>query len=409
MANLFTSKFYINNRKSLKSRLKVDYPIVLAGNGLLQRGGDGSYPFHQDSSFWYFTGCDEPDLVLVLDEDEEYLIIPIREGSRAAFDGEINELQLKSSSGIELILNQAEGWKRLKSRLAKNKQISTMVAPPDYIKQIGIYSNPARANLINRLKKDCPGLKLTDITKDIASLRVIKQPVEIAAMQKAIDITVNSLSRALQPAKLANYFYEYEIEAELNYDFRRLGADGHAFTPIIASGENACVLHNIANNGKLKKNQLILCDVGAEYEHYAADITRTICLGKPNSRQQSVYDAVLETQDFALSLLRPGVLLKEYELKVEQFVGTKMRSLGLFNQASHKNIRHYMPHAVSHFLGLNAHDIGLYDQPLKAGMVVTVEPGIYIKDEAIGVRIEDDVLITKTGDKVLSKALPRNL
>lgn len=409
MAKSFNSDFFANNRKVLRSHLKPADIIVLAGNGLLQRGGDSTYPFHQDASFWYFTGCDEPDLVLVLDEDEEYLIVPVRGDSRKVFDGEIDESQLRHDSGIELILHEEDGWKKLNSRLTKTKQVSTLAVPPDYIEQIGIYSNPARAKLINRLKADHPKLKLIDITKDIARQRVIKQPLEISAMQRAIDITLSSLNRALQPDKLASYKYEYEVEAELNYDFRRLGAEGHAFAPIVAGGEHACVLHNIANNGLLKKNQLLLCDVGAEYSHYAADITRTVSLGTPSSRQSCVYAAVSETQSYALSLLRPGIVLKQYETKVEQYLGKKLLSLGLISSSDRAQIRKYMPHAVSHFLGLNAHDIGLYDQPLKAGMVLTAEPGIYIKDESIGIRIEDDVLITKTGNQVLSNKLANSL
>ena len=409
MKQNFTSQFFVDNRKRLKKSLSMSAPLVLAANGLLQRSGDTTYPFHQDASFWYFTGIDEPDVVLVCDKNEEYLIVPVRESSRAAVDGTIDELALSRISGIKQIFHQEEGWKKLSSALAKAKKVSTVAAAPEYIEQISLYTNPARRKLINKLKTKQSNLKLLDVGRDIARLRVIKQPVEIEVIQKAINITLSSLGEVLKPANLKKYQFEYEIEAELSHGFGKQGARYHAFEPIIAAGEHACIIHNFANDGSLKQNQLLLCDVGAEYDHYAADISRTVCVGTPSARQQAVYDAVLETQDYALSLLHPGTILKNYETEVEKFMGKKLLSLGLISVIDKKQIRKYMPHSVSHFLGLNVHDVGLYDQPLEAGMVVTAEPGIYILGETIGVRIEDDVLITENGNKVLSSKLGRSL
>jgi Xaa-Pro aminopeptidase len=185
---------------------------------------------------------------------------------------------------------------------------------------------------------------------------------------------------------------------------------GHAFEPIVAGGPRACTLHNVANSGKLSADELVLMDVGAEIEHYAADITRTISLnGSPSRRQQAVHAAVLEVQEFALGLLKPGILLKEYEQQIEHFMGEKLRELGLIKIITHDGVRAYYPHATSHFLGLNVHDVGEYDRPLEPGVVMTVEPGIYIASEGIGVRIEDDVLVTPKGPKILSSKLPRDL
>jgi Xaa-Pro aminopeptidase len=240
-------------------------------------------------------------------------------------------------------------------------------------------------------------------------MRMIKQPAELAAMQAAIDITISTIKEALRPAKLKKYAFEYEIEAELTRGFRRRGANGHSFEPIVAGGKRACTLHNVANDNPLAANELVIIDSGAEVEHYAADITRTINLGTPSRRQRLVHAAVLEVQRFALGLLGPGVLLKEYEQQVHHFMGEKLRELGLIKTITHKNIRAFYPHGTSHFIGLNVHDAGDYDRPLEPGVVVSCEPGIYIPKEGIGVRIEDDILITKTGNKILSDKLPRDL
>jgi len=238
---------------------------------------------------------------------------------------------------------------------------------------------------------------------------MIKQPAELAAIQQAINVTTSSLKEALRPAKLRHYRHEYELEAELSRGFRRRGSEGHAFQPIVAAGERACTLHNVANNGPLASNQLIVVDVGAQVEHYAADITRTVSNGTPSRRQQAVYSAVLEVQTFAIDLLRPGTLLKDYEQLVEHFMGEKLRELGLIKIIDHDSVRQFYPHATSHFLGLNVHDVGDYDRPLEAGVVLTVEPGIYIQREGLGVRIEDDVLITPKGHKILTNRLSREL
>ena len=240
-------------------------------------------------------------------------------------------------------------------------------------------------------------------------MRMIKQPPELRAIQAAIDITADSLQDAFKSAKLEKYAFEYELEAEIGYGFRRRGAAGHAFEPIVAGGKKACTLHNVSNDAKLTRGELIVADVGAEVEHYAADITRTVAISSPTARQQAVYDAVLDAQRFAFGLLKPGMDFGDYREQTDRFIGEKLRELGLIKRVTDANTRRYYPHSISHFLGLNVHDSGDYRQPLTAGAVLTVEPGIYIPEEGIGVRIEDDVLITASGIKILSDKLPRNL
>jgi len=177
----------------------------------------------------------------------------------------------------------------------------------------------------------------------------------------------------------------------------------------VANGINACTIHYNQNNSKLNKKDLLLIDVGAEFNHYASDLTRTFSLSSPSKRQQAVYDAVLDVQTYAISLLKPGVLLDDYENDIEHYMGEKLRELGLIKTINHENVRKYYPYYSSHFLGLNVHDSGLHDRPLEPGMILTVEPGIHIKKENIGVRIEDNVLITEDGCRVLSEKLPKRL
>jgi len=402
MSDYFSSDFFAGNREKLRQLFTGTAPIVITANGLLQRSGDTTYPFQQDTNFWYLTGIEEPDLTLVIDKNKEYLIVPEREDMRVAFDGAVDVDALARRSGIQTFVNESEGWRQLSNRLKRVKHVATLAAPPIYVESHGLYTNPARALLIQRMIEANPELELLDLNQHLARLRVVKQPAELAALQVAIDITLATLKEVTRPATLKKYAYEYEIEADITRGFRARGAAGHAFAPIVASGERACTLHNVANNGPLAADEMLVLDVGAEVDNYAADITRTVSLSSPTRRQQAVYDAVVEVQKFAKSLLRPGVLIKDNEEKIEQFMGEKLRELSLIKTINHDEVRHYFPHATSHFLGLNVHDVGDYTQTLEPGMVLTVEPGIYIPEEGIGVRIEDDVLITADGFTSLS-------
>ncbi|MBC7707919.1 aminopeptidase P N-terminal domain-containing protein [Polaromonas sp.] len=407
--SFFESEFFTSNRRRLIEKVSGTGPMVITANGLLQRGGDSSYAFCQDANFWYLTGIDEPDITLVIDGDEEYLVVPPRDASRTAFDGVLDDDTFINRSGIKTILETEAGWERLSKALNDAGSVQTIAAPPAYIERYGLYANPARARLIKQLKKASEGITIQDIATHIVHLRMIKQPPELQAIQQAINITLATIKGATAANKLMRYTHEYQLEAEISKGFRARGARGHSFDPIVAGGERACTLHNVANNQALSPGELVVVDVGAEVEHYAADITRTVCIGEPTKRQRAVHTAVADVQQYAYNLLKPGVLLADYEKQVETYMGETLKKLGLIIEATHTNIRHYYPHATSHYLGLNVHDAGDYDLPLQPGMVITVEPGIYIPEEGIGVRIEDDVLITKRGIKVLSKRLTGQL
>jgi Xaa-Pro aminopeptidase len=409
MDSYFTSQFFAGNRQKLRQLFTGTAPIVMTANGLLQRGGDTTYDFAQDANFWYLCGINEPDIILVMDKDQEYLIVPGRSESRETFDGAVDYNELKSISGIDQVYDSKEGWHKLTSRLKKVKHIATVASPPAYIDAYGFYTNPTRAALLNQLKSYNPELELLDLSWHLVRLRTTKQPEELRAINRAIDITIRSIKDVSRRSKLDKYDYEYELEADLTKGMRSRGATGHAFAPIVASGLKACTLHDVSNNGPITKGELIVVDTGAEFDHYAADISRTLIKGEASKRQRSVHKAVQEVQDYAMTLLKPGVLLKSYEKQVENFMGEKLRELNLIKTIDRATVREFYPHATSHHLGLNVHDVADYEHPIEAGVVITVEPGIYIKDEAIGVRIEDNVLITNSGVKLLTKKLTREL
>lgn len=412
MDDSFGSEFFSGNRERLRQLFTGTAPIVLTANGLLQKNGDEFFPFQQDASFWYLTGVEDPDVVLVMDKGREYLILPTRSTMNEIFDGVIETDLIIRRSGITEVLGEKEGWKLLESRLKRVQHVATLAANPAYIDQYGMYTNPARRMLIKKLKKNNPELELLDLRQHLSVMRMVKQPLEVEAIQQAIDITIDTVKEVTRPSRLSKYAYEYEAEADITRGFRKRGALGHAFTPIVAAGKHAVTLHRIRNDGPLSSDELLLFDVGASYNHYAADITRTYAMhDRPSRRQQQVHDAVCQAQDYAYSLLKPGVLPREYEQQMEAFVGEKLRELGLVKTITQETVREsgLFPHMTSHFLGLDTHDAGDYDAPLKPGVVLTVEPGIYIKEEGIGVRIEDDVIITETGCEVLSSRLPRTL
>ncbi len=409
MESFFTSHFFSANRANLRKLFTGTAPIVISANGMLQRGGDSTYAFCQDASFWYFTGIDIADAVLVMDKNQDYLIIPELTAVMEFFDGVIDTKAIAERSGIEDIYTASEGFKKLESRIKKVKHLATLPALPTYEEHYHFYPNPARARLVNRLKAYNNSVELLDLGPHVSRLRVMKQPEEIEAIKAAIAITSSAIRSSMTGSKLIKYNYEYELEAELSKQIRRAGSEGHAFDPIVAGGLNACTLHSIANNSRLSQKEMVLVDMGASVEHYAADITRTYTRGLPTKRQQAVHAATLDVQTYAMNLLKPGVLMKEYEYAVELYMGEKLRELGLIKTISYENVRKYFPSATSHFLGINVHDVGDYSRPLEPGMVLTVEPGIYIREEAIGVRIEDDILITDTGNRNLSSRLPRSI
>lgn len=397
---MFKPSFFAGNRKELRRRVQQDY-IVIASNGVLQRSLDSVFPFHQDSSFWYLTGIAVPGAVLVMAKESEYLIVPAKEKIIEIFDGATDVNQVANISGIRSVMTEKEGWEQLGKDVG-GKHVAILEPAAEYIQLHGFYANPERRMIKKRLKK----IKATthDIRKDIAELRVIKQKPELMAIQAAVDITLDTLKEITLHKKSFNF--EYEIEAALSAGYRKRGAAGHAFTPIVASGKNSSTIHYTSNNDALGRSEILLFDTGAEMAHYAADISRPMLLAAPSVRVRNILDALQQSHAYALSVLKPGLNYYEYELLVEKHVGRQLKKLNLITSTTRSEVRKYFPHAASHFLGLDVHDVGDRFQDLRPNMVIAVEPGIIIPQEGIGVRIEDNVAITATGYKNMSVALP---
>ncbi|MFO0920104.1 MAG: aminopeptidase P N-terminal domain-containing protein [Candidatus Saccharimonadales bacterium] len=401
---MFNSNFFKNNRQKLRNIGAEVMPIVISSNGLLQRNSDTSFPFRQDSSFWYFTGVVLPDLLLVISENEDYIITTSRSEIRSTFDGSVDFRSIQKISSVDSIYSEDEGWAKLKKSL-RNKV--GVIKPRDlYDVNHGIYLNPARSYLYDKLTQHTD-LEVVDVSKEIIGLRMIKSAEEITAIKEAIKITSQTFEVVRD--RINKCKNESDIDSIIRMEFAR-NKVVNAYEPIVGSGSNACVLHYLDNNCDIKEGQLVLIDAGAEFENYASDITRTFSRSKPSKRQIEVFNAVKEVQDFALERARSGVTIREYEKKIEQFMGEKLIELGLIKTNTSEHVRKYYPHSTSHHLGLDVHDAADYSVEMSENMVITVEPGIYIAEEKIGIRLEDNVRITKNSrPEVLSKNLPSEL
>ncbi len=399
----FSAAFFKGNREKLKAQLPGNALVVLTANGLLQRSGDRAFPFQQDSSFWYLSGLDEPDIVLVMSHATTFLIVPVVDDVHKVFEGAVEPEQLKNQSGISTVLYGKKGWDKLKGLVNKHKVVATLMPSASYIKQYHLYTNPARTRLIKRLRASSRSVRFKDIRPELAHMRMVKQPQELAAIQKSIAITVKTLQ--LVKNKLGQYKTEAEIEADISNNYAKHTAS-HGFDPMVASGRHTQNAHYMKNSDILPKQGMLIIDTGAAYQRYQADITRTYAIGQPSKRQQQLHEAVLAVRAFALEQLKPGVVLRQYEQAVESYMGDVLLTLKLIKTKKSQEIRLRYPHLTSHSLGLDTHDAADYDRPLQPNTVITVEPGIYISEEGLGVRVEDDVLITGDGNQVLSRQLP---
>ena len=399
----FNPGFFRGNRDVLRDSLHFEAPVIVTAHGLLQRSHDTTFPFSQDRNFWYLTGLDEPNLSLVIAGPSEFLILPEADATRDIFDGAIDLAALSSSSGIAEIMNYRDGWRRVYALARKANAAHICQSSTPYQKMFGFYVNPARRALMSRLRRHVPGIKLFDVRAQLAFQRQHKQTAEIAAINRAVAITTESFDEISRNNQLKRYGYEYELEAAIGCAFRNRGAQGHAYAPIVAAGNSATTLHYTLNESEIQTADLLVVDAGAEYSNYAADITRTITQKPLQGRRKDIYDAVVSIQKYAVSLLKPGVFLRDFEAMIVAEMGVRLQELGLVvDPADTEQVRKYYPHATSHFLGLDVHDVGDYRLSLAPDMVLTCEPGIYVPEEGIGVRIEDDILITSDGNQNMS-------
>jgi Xaa-Pro aminopeptidase len=395
------SEFFKGNRKALLEAVSADV-IVTAGNVLMQQSNDASYEFKQEANFWYLSGVNVPGWVLVIEKDSSTLVAPDVDEVHRIFDGSLSYTDAQRISDVETVISYTEGQKLLDDLKTKNLKVATVGEDP-HKAHYDFALNPGPVDMFTKLQ-DIFG-EVEDCRKALAKLRAIKQPKEIQLMREAINLTIDAFKEA--KSHIDNYSIEYQIEADFTHYFRSRGAAGHAYEPIIASGKNACTLHYIKNYDDLIKGDLILLDVGASAYGYAADITRTYAYGKVSERHKAVHSAVEKAHKEIIALLKPGLLVKEYFEKVDVIMMAAISELGLLKEKT--DYRKYFPHSVSHGLGIDVHDSLGGPEALQPGMVLTVEPGIYIPEEGIGVRIEDDILITKNGYENLSAPLPTSL
>ena len=389
-----TADFFRGNRRALLERLKQGALVVVAGYTEMQRGNDAAWGFEQEGNFWYLTGIEAPGWWLIIDGRKSYAVAPHIDPVKQTFDGSLAPDIAKEISGVDAVIDRDEAMTRLRA-LNRQHTVAYTIDQSAYIREHATFHlNPAQSELRAILERNFQSV--VDCGSHVAALRTIKQPVEIKAIEHAIKITCDAF-KAMKP-ELKKYQYEYEAEAKLTYDIRRHGAQGHAYSPIVADGQNACTLHYIHNDTKLQKKSLLLLDVGARVGGYAADISRTYAIGQLTKRQSAVHDAVREAQMKIIKLLKPGVSFSDYQDQVDHIMQEALTNLKLDPEKLHE----YMPHAVGHGLGIDVHDTLAGYGTLQPGMVLTVEPGIYLPDENIGVRIEDDILITETGHKNLS-------
>jgi len=411
------AKLYKRNRKKFMKQMKPHSIAVFNSNDIYPISADSTLPFAQHRDIFYLTGVDQEESVLLLfpdapdKKDREILFLKETNDHIKVWEGEkLTKEKATELTGIKNV-HWLQDFDAILKKLAFQAKRIYINTNEHYRAATEVETREDR--FIKKAKKMFPGHKFERSNPILQRLRSVKEPEEIAQIQKACDITEAGLRRILD--KVRPGLKEYELEAEFAHEFLRQGSKGFAYTPIIASGENANVLHYIQNDAVIKDGDLILMDVGAEYGNWASDMTRCIpANGKFTPRQKEVYEAVLRVKDAAAKMLKPGVIWAEYQDKVGRIMEKELLKLGLLTEEDIKNenpewpaYKKYFMHGTSHNMGLDTHDYGILEEPMQAGMVFTVEPGIYIPEEGIGVRIEDDYVIQEKGEPInLMKNIP---
>jgi Xaa-Pro aminopeptidase len=404
------SSFYIQNRNAFMDAMKPKSIAVFNSNDIYPVSADSVLPFEQHRDLFYLTGVDQEETVLLLFPDahdpmmREILFVRETNDHIAVWEGsKLTKSQATERSGIQTVFWIQE-FDRILNQLSAFNDTFYFNTNEHYRQAVETETREDR--FIKKCKNQYPAHRVAKSNPILQKLRSIKAAEEIDQMQKACDITEKGFRRLLKFVKPG--VWEYEIEAELAHEFIRNRSKGFAYTPIIASGNNANVLHYTENKVKCKAGELILLDIAAEYGNYSSDLTRTIPVsGVFTERQKAIYNAVLRVKNEATKLLVPGTLWKEYHIEIGKLMTSELLGLGLLDKADVQNedadypaYKKYFMHGTSHHIGLDTHDYGLLHLPMEANMVLTVEPGIYIPKEGFGIRLEDDVVIQNQGDPV---------
>ncbi len=415
--NPINNQLFIKNRAKFTAQMKPKSIAVFNSNDIFTTGADSTLPFEQHRDLFYLSGADQEESILLLFPDaidpnhrEILFLTETNEHIAIWYGAKYSKEEAKAVSGIKTIYWLSE-FKKVFYDLMTEADTIYFNTNEHYRQAEELESREDR--FIKKCKADFPAHKWEKSNPILQALRGVKEPEEIATIQTACNITNKGFRRILPFVKPG--IMEYEIEAEFMHEFLRSRSDGWAYTPIVASGYSACVLHYIENNKECKDGDMLLLDVGSKYANYSSDMTRTIPVnGRFSDRQKAVYNAVLRVKTAATKMLFPGVLWAEYQKEVGKLMSSELLGLGLIDKADVQNedpnwpaYKKYFMHGTSHHMGLDTHDYGQLKLPMKAGMVFTVEPGIYIPEENMGIRIEDDVVVQKTGEPInLMKNIP---
>ncbi|MDQ1089292.1 aminopeptidase P N-terminal domain-containing protein [Siphonobacter sp. SORGH_AS_1065] len=410
------NKLFIRNRHRLSNLLKPKSIAIFHSNDILPTNADGTLRLRQNSDLFYLSGIDQEESIVVLfpdaPDEKHREILFLRETNEhiAVWEGyKYTKEHAREVSGIQTVY-----WTRQFDTI-----IRTLIFEAEHIylnanehTRADIVVETREARFVQKYQSLYPLHKFERLAPLMHNLRAIKQEEELPLLQEAMRITEDGFRRLLSFVKPG--VWEFEIEAELLHEFVRQRSKGFAYEPIIASGANACVLHYLANDQQCKAGEVILLDVAAEYANYNADLTRSIPVsGRYTPRQRQVYDAVHRVMKEATAMLVPGNLWDEYHYEVGKIMESELKGLGLISQHDIDNqdpdwpaYKKYFMHGTSHFLGLDVHDVGSKYRRFEPGMVFTCEPGIYIPEEGLGIRLENNILITEGGNIDMMASIP---
>ena len=398
-----SQELFILNRIKLLNKIKPYSLVIVNSNDEMPRNGDQNHPFRQNSDMFYLTGLDQEKCVLVLCPEH-----PLEEMREIVFTLQTNDTMV-IWNGHKYTREQAaeiSGVKNVKWLDEFENILKDLMLRSDHV-YLNLNENPRYSTevpykdlrFIEKLKREFPLHHFERLYPILTELRLVKEPEEIEIIKRACEITGKAFKRILKMVKPG--IMEYEVEAEIAHEFIRSGVGGNSFAPIVASGKNACVLHYVKNDMEVKDGDLLLIDFGAEYANYAADCTRTIPVnGRFSQRQRAVYEAVLSVMKQATAIMLPGKTIDSWHKEVCVIMEKELIKLGLFTEEDVINqkpdskmfFKYYM-HSTGHFMGMDVHDVGTRQQLFEKGMVLTCEPGIYIPDENMGIRLENDILI----------------
>lgn len=410
---------FIHNRKQFVKHMNSASLAVFNSNDIMPTNADGIMPFRQNNDLFHLCGVDQEESILVIcpeasnTDHREILFLKKTSEEIAIWEGaKLTKEEATEVSGIKTVywLDQFEViLKQLMS------ECDSIYLNTNEHLRANVVVETRDARFINWIKEHYPLHKTERSAPIMHYIRSIKHEIEIELIQNACNITEKGFRRLLSFIKPG--VKEYEIQAELSHEFLRNRSRGFAYEPIIASGFDSCVLHYVDNNKECKDGDILLLDIGAEYANYASDLTRCVPVnGKYTDRQKEIYNAVLRVQKASIQLLRPGTLLNEYHKEVGKLMEAELLNLGLIDSTDIKNqdpswpaYKKYFMHGTSHYMGLDVHDVGSWTKPIEKGMVFTCEPGIYIREESLGIRIENDVMVTDGEPFDLMKNIPREI